>query len=73
MNGESCRAHHDWLTTNQMLQLLTKDRTVLVIKDREKGNAATNCRPITCLPLGDDLYEHLQEQSLLPDEKNGCE
>ena len=52
---------------------LTKDRTVLVIKDRQKRNTATNFRPITCLALGDELYEHLEEQNLLPDEKNGCE
>ena len=26
---------------------------------------------MTCLPLGDDLYEHLEEQNLLPDEKMG--
>ena len=59
VNGENCRALQNWLTTNQMSQWLTKDRTVLVIKDREKGNTATNFRPITCLPLGDELYEHL--------------
>ena len=74
MNGENCRALQDWLTTKQMLQWLTKDRTVLVIKDREKRNTATNFRPmITCLPLGDELYEHLKEQNLLPGEKNGRE
>ena len=73
VNVENCRALQDWLTTKQMLQWLTKYRTVLVIKDREKRNTATNFRPITCLPLGDELYEHLEEQNLLPDEKNGCE
>ena len=73
MNGENCRALQDWLTTKEMLQWLTKDRTVLDIKDREKINTATNFRPITCLPLGDELYEHLEEHNLLPDEKNGWE
>ena len=62
MNGENCRALQDWLTTNQMLQWLTKDRTVLVIKDREKGIITTNFRPITCLLLGDELYEHLEKR-----------
>ena len=29
----------------------TKRRTILMQKDKEKGNAASNYRPITCLPL----------------------
>ena len=32
----------DWLTTS---------KTVLIMKDREKGNDVTNFRPIACLPL----------------------
>ena len=31
----------DWITTG---------RTVLLLKDKSKGNEASNCRPITCLP-----------------------
>ena len=42
---------HDYLTTNQTPEWFTKGRTVLVLKDMEKGNIATNFRPITCLPL----------------------
>ena len=30
---------------------LTKGRTVLVVKDKEKGGDLSNFRPITCRPL----------------------
>ena len=30
---------------------MTKGRTVLVIKDKTKGDAVGNYRPITCLPI----------------------
>ena len=40
---------------------------MLVLKDKEKGNIAS-FRPIT----GDELYKHLQENNLLPDEQKGC-
>ena len=54
---------------------------MLVLKDMEKGNIATNFRPITCLLLmwklfigmmGDELYEHLEEDNLLPDEQTNA-
>ena len=53
---------------------------MLVLKDKEKGIIAS-FRPITCLPLmwklftgimGDELYKHLEENNLLPDEQKGC-
>ena len=55
--------------------------TVLLIKDKVKGNAVGNYRPITCLPImwkvltgiiAEDLYQHLHQSSLLPDEQKGC-
>ena len=60
---------------------LTKGRTNLVQTDESKGNIARNYRPITCLPLvrklltdviADQIYEHLNQQKLLPEEKKGC-
>ena len=30
---------------------LTRRRTSLLQKDKSTGNVASNCRPITCLPL----------------------
>ena len=62
----------EWMTTG---------RTSLIRKDQEKGNAASNYRPITCLPLmwklltsliSEKMYEHLVENDVLPDEQKGC-
>ena len=41
----------DCLTTNQIPEWLTRGRTTLIIKDKEKRNVASNYRPITCLAL----------------------
>ena len=50
-------------------------------KDKSKGNVASNYRPITCLPLmwklltgvvADQIYAHLDQEKLLPDEQKGC-
>ena len=59
---------------------MTKGRTVLLIKDKAKGNAVGDYRPITSLPImwkvltgikAEDLYQHLHQGSLLPDEQKG--
>ena len=56
---------------------MTKGRTVLIHKDKSKGTAASNYRPITCLPLAwklltvilyDEIYRYLEGQELLPEE-----
>ena len=60
---------------------MTKARTVLILKDIKKGNVASNYRPITCLPMmyklltgiiAEDLYSHIEDQQLFPDEQKGC-
>ena len=60
---------------------MVKGRTVLIQKDPAKGRAASNYRPIACLPLmwklltgifADKIYDHLHANSLLPDEQKGC-
>ena len=60
---------------------MVKGRTVLIQKDRAKGRVASNYRPIACLPLmwklltgifAEKIYDHLQANSLLPDEQKGC-
>ena len=57
---------------------LTKGRTALLYKDKNKGNIASNYRPITCLPLmwklllgviADQIYGHLDQQKLLSEEQ----
>ena len=60
---------------------LTEGRTSLLQKDKSEGNIASNYRPITCLPLmwkllsaviADQIYGHLDQQKLLPEEQKGC-
>ena len=50
-------------------------------KDKSKGNVASNYRLITCLPLtwklltgviADQIYAHLHQERLLPEEQKGC-
>ena len=50
-------------------------------KDKEKGKAASNYRPIICLPLvwklltgviAEEVYGLLDENLLLPQEQTGC-
>lgn len=60
---------------------MTKGRTVLIQKDKSKGNEVSNYRPITCLPLmwktltgiiNEKVYKQLDERDLLPPEQKGC-
>ena len=60
---------------------LTRERTSLLQNDTSKGNIASNYRPITCLPLmwklltgaiADQIYAHLDQVKLLPEEQKGC-
>ena len=60
---------------------MTTGRTYLIQKDPKKGSAASNYRPITCLPImwklltgiiADEMYQHLESESLLCDEQKGC-
>ena len=62
----------EWMTTG---------RTALIQKDQEKGNIASNYRPITCLPvmwklltgiISEELYTYLEETNTLPKEQKGC-
>ena len=59
---------------------LTRGRTSLLQKDKRKGNAASNYRPINCLPLmsklltgviADHIYAHLDQEKLLSEEQEG--
>ena len=60
---------------------LTIGRSSLLQKDKSKGNKASNYRPVTCLPLmwklltgviADQIYAHLDQAKLLPEEQKGC-
>ena len=56
---------------------LNRGRTLLLQKDKSKGNVANNYRPTTYLPLmwklltgviTDQIYAHLDQEKLLPEE-----
>ena len=60
---------------------VTRGRTLLLQKDKSKGDVGSNYRPITCLPLmwklltgvtADQIYAHLDQEKLLPEEQKGC-
>ena len=86
MKDISCRERlaiqlQDCIDNNDTPAWFTKGRTVLIIKDKEKGSIASNFRPITCRPqmwklltgiMSNDLYQHIGNTNLLPDEQKGC-
>ena len=60
---------------------MTTKRTVLMQKDKSKGNIATNYRPITCLPtmwklltgiISERLYTYLEETNTIFNQQKGC-
>ena len=60
---------------------LTRGKTSLLQKHKSKSNVASNYRPITGLPLiwklltgviADQIYAHLDQERLLPEEQKGC-
>ena len=57
---------------------MTQGRTVLIIKDPEKGTSPGNYRPMTCLPvmwklltgiISGEMYSFLDKEGLLPEEQ----
>ena len=60
---------------------MTTGRTILLLKYKSKRNEVSNHRPITLLPLmwklitgivADEIYNHLEEIGLFPEEQKGC-
>ena len=60
---------------------LTRGKTSLLQKDKSKGNVASNYRPITYLlvmgklltgVISNQIYAHLDQEKLLPEEQKGC-
>ena len=60
---------------------MTKLRTILLQKDKPKGNEASNYRPVTCLPLtrklltgiiSDKIYGFLENEGILPEWHKVC-
>ena len=57
---------------------MTKEKTILIQKDPNKGTARNNYRPITCLPMmwkiltaqiREEIYYSLNSRGLFPDEQ----
>ena len=60
---------------------MTTGQTVLLLKDNGKGNEMSKYRPITCSPttlklhtsiVADEIYNHLGETDLLPEDQKIC-
>ena len=69
------------LDIGEVPKWLTTGKTVLIMKDKDKGPEVSNYRPITCLPLmwktltgiiSDAIYDFLDGEKLLPEEQKGC-
>ncbi len=76
-----CHQLNECLEKREVPKWMTKGRTVLIMKDKEKGRDVKNFRPITCLPLmwklltavmSEEMYKHLEKNKLLPNEQKGC-
>ena len=70
-----------YLDSGSVPSWLTRGRTSLLQKDKSKDKGASNYRTITCLSLiwklltvviADQMYAHLYQQKLLPEEQKGC-
>ena len=64
-----------------ILEWMMESRTVLILKNPTKGNAVGNYIPLACVSLlwklltgiiTDKLYEHLENQDLLPEDQKDC-
>ena len=81
LHGRMSVQLQELIETGAIPQWMNLGRTVLCVKDRTRGNAVDNFRPITCLPLmwklftgiiSDNLYEYLNSSGILPVEQKGC-
>jgi hypothetical protein len=72
---------NECLETAQTPSWMTTGRTVLIQKDKTKGRAPGNYRPITCLPIvwklmtsmvAEEIYRHLEDNDLIGEEQKGC-
>ena len=70
-----------WLDSGFVPSWLIRGKTSLLQKDNSKWNVASNYRPVTCLILmlkllrgviADQIYAHLDQEKLLPEEQKGC-
>ena len=69
------------LQKNDIPVWMVTGKTLLCVKEVDKGNVVTNFRPITCLPLiwklltgiiAEELYNHLENMNMSTWEQKGC-
>ena len=69
------------ITRGEVSDWMTTGGTVLLLKDKSKGNKMSNYKPITCLQftwklltatVADGICNHLEENDLLLEEQEGC-
>ena len=81
LHGVIAESLQECLESGNVPPWMVMGRTVLIQKDLAKGTAASNYRPIACLPLmwklltgtlAEKLYQHFLLNKLLPDEQKGC-
>ena len=69
-----------YLQENNLPKWMVTGKTLLCIKEIQKGNLVLNFRPITCLPLiwklltgilAEELYEHLEKNKFITMATNG--
>ena len=81
LHGQLTHALQECVANGVVPEWLTKGRTVLIQKDKSKGKAVSNYRPIACLPLmwklltgifALKIYDHLHANNSLPFEQKGC-
>ena len=72
---------NDCLSNGKSPEWMTSGRTVLIMKDINKGNSPSNYRPITCLPimwkvftsiLSTAVYHHVNANGLSMWKQKGC-
>ena len=70
------------LQNGNVPEWLTSGKTVLIVKDKDKGNKVTNFSPITCLPImwklltgiiSEEMYKHWMKRNYCQMNKRGVE
>lgn len=71
LHGKLRQQLQDCLKGGIIPNWVTRERIILIMKDKSKANTANSYRPFLCLLLGmlsEGIYEHLNHRNLLPEE-----
>ena len=76
MHGRMLIQLNECLNKGNVPNWMTKGRTVLIMKDKDEGNVASNYRPLMWKLLtgiiAEEMYNFLEREELLPEEQKGC-